>query len=165
MTFDVQVRDKRILWILLRMSFAKLPLQKVPKAGWHWRRNDPYALSQCRKRGVYVCAYVLRSSNLSLFFRFPLFPAMDHHCFRGDHNFAASGQAKFTNIKGPKKSCSTVYTYLTDCYTLQLQAMKLKGNIEDLPKSLRMRLLHLYSILQQSILSHFVFKKYSITHL
>lgn len=51
------------------------------------------------------------------------------------------------------------------CYTLQLEAMNLKGNIEDLPNSMQMRLPHLYFMLPQNILPHFVFRKYCITHL
>jgi len=73
------------------------------------------------------------NSNLFLSFRSLLFPGTDHHCFQGDHNFATCNNAKFKNIKAPKRF-STVYIYLMDYYTLQLEAMNLKGNIEDLPK-------------------------------
>lgn len=67
--------------------------------------------------------------------------------------------------KLPKKSFHTVYIHLLGCYTVQLEAMNLKENIEDLPQSMQMRWPHSYFMLPGSILPHFVFREYYITHL
>lgn len=128
------------------------------------------------REGVCTCANVCgrtrvleveewETATCPLPFRSFLFPGTDHHCFQGDHNFATCNHAKFKNIKVPKKSFSTVYIYLMDSYILQLEAMNLKGNIEDLPKFVQMRLPHFYFMLSCSILPHFVFRKCGITHL
>lgn len=111
-----------------------------------------------------VSSVGVSNSNLLLSIRSLFFPGTDHHCFQGDHNFATCNNAKLKNIKAPKKSFSTIYIYLMGCYTLQLEAMNLKGNIEDLPKFVQKRLPRFHFMLLRSIRPHLVFRKYGITH-
>lgn len=157
---ESQWRGKSVC-VRARAHVSVYPCQCVHECVWMCVRESA-CVNLCGH--IHVSSVGVSNSNLLLSIRSLFFPGRDHHCFQGDHNFATCNNAKFKNIKAPKKSFSTIYIYLMGCYTLQLEAMNLKGNIEDLPKFVQKRLPRSHFMLLRSIRPHFVFRKYGITH-
>lgn len=95
-------------------------------------KNDPRTMSQCRKREG--CACVKQQQPVPLFQMAS--PSRNKTpCFQGDHNFSTCDNANFKNKTAQEELQHSFHIDLMGCYTLQLEAMNLKGNIEDLPKS------------------------------